>query len=219
MMDISLRVLSKPVAVALPDIHRTLGPSYNERVLPSLVNEVTKAVVAQFTAAELMVKREDASRQIKELLSKRAAEFHIAIDDVSITHCMAFGKEFRAAVEAKQVAQQEVEKARFIVQRAKQEKRTVIRRAMGEAESALLIGQAIAQNPNFLRLRRLEAIREIADILATSKNRIYLNADGLLLPSISTIEAESSPQTILNEDLFPTLLSDAKKMTLSSEPE
>jgi prohibitin 2 len=132
---------------------------------------------------------------------------------------MAFGKEFRAAVEAKQVAQQEVEKARFIVQRAKQEKRTVIRRAMGEAESALLIGQAIAQNPNFLRLRRLEAIREIADILSTSKNRIYLPADGLLLPSISTIEDESSPQSILNEDLWSTLLSDANKMTLSQEPE
>jgi len=149
MMDIALRVLSKPIPSALPEIHRTLGPDYNDRVLPSIVNEVTKAVVAHYSAAELMVKREEASREIKQQLIKRATEFYITLDDVSITHCMAFGKEFRAAVEAKQVAQQEAERGRFLVEKAKQDKRSAILRAMGEAQSARLIGQAVAQNPKF----------------------------------------------------------------------
>ena len=57
----------------------------------------------------------------RDLLIKRAADFNILLDDVAITH-LAFSKEYTAAVEAKQVAQQESERARYIVDRAVQEK-------------------------------------------------------------------------------------------------
>lgn len=59
-------------------------------------------------------------------------------------------------MEAKQVAQQEAERAKFIVEKAMQEKEGAIVRAQGEAQSARLIGQAIAQNPAFLTLRKIE---------------------------------------------------------------
>jgi len=184
MVDITLRVLSKPIPSELPQIHRTLGPDYDARVLPSVVNEVTKAVVAQYTASDLLAKREEVSTAIKEFMTTRAKDFHIVLDDVSITH-VAFGDEFRQAVEAKQVAQQESERARFVVQKATQDKRSAIIRASGEAEAARLIGRAVAENPTFLKIRRLEAIREIAETLANSKNRVVLNSDNLLLHDLS----------------------------------
>lgn len=62
-----------------------------------------------------------------------------------------------------------------------QEKRTIITKAKGEAESAALIGNAVKKNPGFMKLRRIDAAREIADIVASSGNKIYLNADSLLL--------------------------------------
>lgn len=51
----------------------------------------------------------------------------------------------------------------------------------GEAASAQLIGQAIANNPAFITLRKIEAAREIAATIATSNNRVFLNSDDLLL--------------------------------------
>lgn len=51
----------------------------------------------------------------------------------------------------------------------------------GEATSAQLIGQAIASNPAFISLRRIEAGREIAHIIANSANKVYLGSDDLLL--------------------------------------
>lgn len=51
----------------------------------------------------------------------------------------------------------------------------------GEAQSARLIGQALSSNPAFLSLRRIEAAREIAGTVSASANRVYLNADSLLL--------------------------------------
>ena len=102
------------------------------------------------------------------------------LDDVSITH-LSFGKEYTAAVEAKQVAAQEAERARFIVDKAKQEKKSNVIRAEGEAKSAQLIGDAIRDNPGFIQLRRLEAARDIAGTLSKSTNKVYLDAGSLLL--------------------------------------
>lgn len=45
MVNLTLRVLSKPDVEHLPEIFKTLGLDYDERVLPSIGNEVLKAVV------------------------------------------------------------------------------------------------------------------------------------------------------------------------------
>jgi len=135
--------------------------------------------VAQFNASQLITRREEVSRLIRERLVERAKDFNILLDDVSITH-LNFGPEYTAAIEAKQVAQQEAERAKFIVEKAQQDKRGTIVRAEGEATSAKMISEAIKADPNFINLRKIDAAREIAKVISKGGNKVYLDSDNLL---------------------------------------
>jgi prohibitin 1 len=178
---LTLRMLYRPLPEKLPIIHQNYGPDYDERILPSIGNEVLKSVVAKYDAGELITQREFVSTNVREVLTERAAEFNIILDDVSITH-LSFSPEFTQAIEAKQVAQQEAERAKYVVSKSEQEKLAAVIRASGEAEAAKLIGQGMKLGNGFIELRKIEALKEIADILSRSRNVTYLpNNTSMLL--------------------------------------
>jgi len=179
-VNISLRVLFRPDTTKLAMVLSKFGHDYDKRILPSIMNETLKAVVAQFNAEQLTTQREEVSRLIKRNLTERAEDFHILIDDCAITH-LNFGREYSKAVEDKQVAQQEAERAKYLVDVAEQDRQSKIIAAQGEAEAAKMIGNAMKKNPAFAELRRIEKARDIAKTIANSPNRVFLNSDALLV--------------------------------------
>ena len=173
-VNITLRILFRPKPDALPGIYTTLGQDYDERVLPSITNEVLKAVVAEFDAGELITQRETLSMRVHKELTSRSEQFGLILDDISITH-LTFGREFTAAVELKQVAQQEAEKARFLVEKAEQVKTASVISAEGDTEAANLLAKAFAEaGEGLVELRRIETAEDVADNLSQSRSVVYL---------------------------------------------
>lgn len=178
MVNIALRILSRPSESHLPEIYKDLGTDFDDRVLPSIGNEVLKAIVARYNAEELLSKRAEVSAEIRKELITRAHAFNLILDDVSITH-LTFGKEFARAIENKQVAQQEAETQAWHVARADQERKAAIIRAEGEAEAAMLISKAMeAAGNGFIEVRRIDTAKEVATTLARSPNVTYLPSTG-----------------------------------------
>jgi len=198
MVNIKLRVLWRPIIEKLPRLYRELGTDFDERVLPSIGNEVLKSVVAQYNAEELLSKRAEVSQRIKEEMMKRGENFHLTLDDVAITH-LTFGREFMKAIEAKQVASQEAERQQWVVRRAEQERQAVVTRAEGEAEAASIITNAMDKTGNaIIEVRRIDAAKEIAQKLAGSRNIVYLPGGGT--GSSGGGSREGSPGLLLNID-------------------
>lgn len=79
------------------------------------------------------------------------------------------------------MAQQEAQRAAFIVDKARQEKQAMVVKAQGEARSAELIGDAIKKSKSYVELKKIENARLIAQQLqeSGSKNRLMLDSEGL----------------------------------------
>jgi len=187
-VNLSLRVLYHPHAQSLPFIFKNLGIDYATRVLPSVGNEVLKAIVAQYNADQLLTLRDKVSREIRDQLSDRCKSFNIVLDDVSITN-LNFSADFAKAIEDKQVAEQEAERAKFVVAKAEQEKIAKIVRAEGEATAARLVSDALKKSGRgLIEIRRIDAALSVADTLAhSSGNVVYLpSSSGNVLLNIPT---------------------------------
>lgn len=113
-----------------------------------------RTVVAQFSANQLLSQRDQVSDRIRNLLSVRAAHFNIIIDNVAITE-LTFMREYLEAIESKQVAQQEAERAKYEVEQAKEAKKSIIIQAEASSKSIELVGLAAANNPCKIELIQL----------------------------------------------------------------
>lgn len=100
------------------DIYRSVGPDYKKRLIDPAIQESFKATSSSYTAAQLITERPLVKQKALEILRQRLEQRGIFIDDLSIVN-FEFSKDFTQAIESKQVAAQEAERAKFNLERAK----------------------------------------------------------------------------------------------------
>lgn len=129
--------------------------AYNEVVIAPALQEAVKATTAQFTAEELITKRGEVNAAIRKNIEERLAKNHIIVTDISIVN-FSFSKEFDAAIEAKQTAEQNAKRAENDLKRIEIEAKQKIETAKAEAESIRIQGQALRESNNLVELKAVE---------------------------------------------------------------
>lgn len=131
----------------------------NTIVKPAM-SEAFKAVVAQFTAEELITKREAVSNMIITVLGNRLKQYDLFVDSISITG-FKFSDAYSSAIEAKQVAEQNANKAKNDLQRIQVEAQQKVVEAKAQADAMALQKQVVT--PELIQLKQLEIQQKIAD--------------------------------------------------------
>lgn len=125
-------------------LYRNVGSDYKGRIIDPAVQESIKMVTAKYTAEELIKSRAAVKAEVENDIDKRLRAYDIIVEPsgLSITN-FNFSTEFNAAIEAKQVAQQEAEKQKYVLQMAELERQTEVTKAKGAAEAAKLNAEAL----------------------------------------------------------------------------
>src|SRR3989338_2262023 len=136
-----------------PSVYTDLKLAYEDRIIQPSVQEVVKAVTAQYTAEELITRRAFVKDAIQVQLGERLQRWNIVLDDVSITE-FKFSVEFTKAIEAKVTAEQQKLKAERDLERIEIEAQQRIEQAKAEAEALKLQKQQLTSE--LVELRKIE---------------------------------------------------------------
>jgi regulator of protease activity HflC (stomatin/prohibitin superfamily) len=125
-------------------IYRNVGLEYKSRIIDPAVQESVKTVTAKYTAEELIKSRPQVKAEVEQDITSRLKAYDLIVEPagLSITN-FDFSPEFNKAIEQKQVAQQEAEKQKYVLQQAELQKQTAIAKAQGTAEAAKLNAESL----------------------------------------------------------------------------
>ncbi|MBX7131070.1 MAG: prohibitin family protein [Fimbriimonadaceae bacterium] len=137
------------------NLYSHVGPLYRERVIDPSVQESLKVVTSRYTAEELIRNRAQVKSEVEAEIIKRLQSYDIMVDPqgLSIVN-FDFSPEFNKAIETKQVAQQEAEKQKYVLQQAELQKQTEVTRAEGNAQAAKLNAAALQVSGGTLVIAR-----------------------------------------------------------------
>lgn len=138
-------------------VYRDVGVDYKERLIDPAIQEAVKAATAEYTAEELITKREIVRDSIQSNLLERLTAHGINIDELNIVD-FDFSESFNAAIEAKVTAEQNALAAKNKLEQSKYEAEQRIAQARGEAEAISIQARAITQQggPEYVRLKAVE---------------------------------------------------------------
>ncbi len=130
------------------EVFQNIGIDYKERVIDPAIQEAFKAATAKFTAEELITKREAVKKEAFEHLKERLARLNIIVDDFNIVN-FDFSGEFNQAIEQKQVAQQNLSKAKL-------EAETARTQAQGQADAQKILRETGSLTSEYLQFLGLQ---------------------------------------------------------------
>lgn len=156
-MSENLQVVTSLIAVnyhldgnRAQEVYQNVGSNYAEIIVAPAIQNTFKAVTAQFSAEELITKRDEVRMMAEEELTKQLEPYYIVVENFNIVN-FDFSEEYQNAIEAKQVAQQQVETSKQKLAQAEIDAQTVIAQAQGQADAQKALKDTGALTEEYLQ--------------------------------------------------------------------
>jgi len=156
------------------DLYQKVGLDFADKVIDPAFNDFVKEVVPTYPIGEILPKREEIRQRAMKKLGDNLSRYHIIVDDIYFAN-IRFSPGYEGAVEAKQVAQQQVETQKQVLAQREIEAQQKVATAKGEAESIQVVAQGQAKANDALS-------RSITPILVQYKSIERWNG---ILPQVS----------------------------------
>ncbi|MCX6556003.1 MAG: prohibitin family protein [Candidatus Aminicenantes bacterium] len=175
LLDISVRY--HPDADNLINLHRRLGVDYVNKVLRPQVRSIVRMIVSEYPVLDVYSgKRMLIQSEIENRLRDSFKKNYIICEEVLLRN-VQFSNEFQQAIENKQIAQQEAQRMKYVLEKQELEKTRKIIEATGEAEALRLKGKALAENPLLVQYEYIKLLSPNIQAIITDQNAIFNFSD------------------------------------------
>jgi len=130
------------------DVYQNIGEDYTNRIIDPALQEAFKSTTSQFTASDLIGKREQVKQLAYSELKTRLEKYNVVVDDFNIVN-FAFSQDFNTAIEQKTIAEQNKEKAQI-------ESQTALIQAKGQADAQKILKDSGSLTPDYLQFLAIE---------------------------------------------------------------
>ena len=128
--------------INIVELYRTVGLDFINRVFDSSRDSSVKTVTARYPVNEILARRQELQDAIRDQMNSDLGKHGIVVNDVFITN-LAFSPEYTAAIEKKQVAQQEAEREKQVLVQREQQALQAVAAARGQAEANRVLSESI----------------------------------------------------------------------------
>jgi prohibitin 2 len=175
LLDISVRY--HPDADNLDKLHRRLGVDYVNKVLRPQVRSIVRMIVSEYPVLDVYSgKRMLIQSEIEKSLRESFKKNFIICEEVLLRN-VQFSTEFQQAIENKQIAQQQAQAMKYVLEKQEMEKTRKIIEATGEAEALRLKGKALAENPLLVQYEYIKLLSPNIQAIITDQNAIFNFSD------------------------------------------
>jgi len=179
----------------LIQLHTVWQNRYEENVVRPATRAAIRDAVSQFGVEEVVsTKRAELEDEIRKGIQTSLNANNILMVDFLLRN-IRFSDEYAAAVEQKQIAEQQAQQAKFVVESKKQEAEQARQTAQGQADAAVIASKGAAE----ARLIQAKAEAEANTLLSQSLTPTLLQYQYILklAPGVQTIFIPSGNQFIL----------------------
>lgn len=168
-------------------LHITWQDRFEEGVVRPLARGVMRDTASQYGVEEIVSsKRSEMEALITDELTSKLADNNLVLVDF-ILRDINFSPEYAAAVEQKQIAEQQAQQSAFVVEQRRQEAEQARVTAQGQADSAIIAAQGRAQATVLQAQAEAESLGLIGDALADNPDVITFRYVDKLAPNVDVI--------------------------------
>jgi regulator of protease activity HflC (stomatin/prohibitin superfamily) len=157
-LDLSVRYRLDPSR--LPEVHRGVGPEYEEKIIHPIVWNVTRLVVSEYSLLDIYGKRRHELQQ--QALNRVQALFARdgLIGEDLLVRDVVYTKEFQRTLIDKMVAEQKIQESAYEVQQAELQAQAQVAEAQGEVQALEQVNRAIREQPLLLQYLWIKSLPE-----------------------------------------------------------
>ncbi|HEY9684630.1 MAG TPA: prohibitin family protein [Oculatellaceae cyanobacterium] len=159
-------------------LHDQIGPQYLAKIIRPEAQTVIRNIVSNYTVTQLYSSaRQEIQDQMKEQMKAGLGKYNIILDDLLLRN-IAFSDAFATAIEQKQVALQEAERMKYVLQREELEKQRKVIAAAGDAEAIRRRAAALKENPQLIKYEYVQKLApNVKAVIADQK--VLMNVGNL----------------------------------------